>query len=125
MKSAGGGVGSTPALAHGRRRVWLSTTVILLASVIGAPLWHTIRAPDPGFVEYRMPVKTDIPTALAVAPDGAIWFTLEFSDAIGVFRHGRIERLSKGTQNLEPLGLARSEERRVGKECRSRWSPYH
>ena len=29
-----------------------------------------------------------------------------------------------------PLGLdvlesARSEERRVGKECRSRWSPYH
>src|SRR2546425_12325252 len=28
---------------------------------------------------------------------------------------------------LEELGLpgARSEERRVGKECRSRWSPYH
>ena len=23
------------------------------------------------------------------------------------------------------FGLARSEERRVGKECRSRWSPYH
>src|SRR3712207_7731793 len=23
------------------------------------------------------------------------------------------------------LGLPRSEERRVGKECRSRWSPYH
>src|SRR5260370_29247628 len=24
-----------------------------------------------------------------------------------------------------PLPLQRSEERRVGKECRSRWSPYH
>src|SRR2546430_17588258 len=24
-----------------------------------------------------------------------------------------------------PSGTARSEERRVGKECRSRWSPYH
>ena len=24
-----------------------------------------------------------------------------------------------------PLHLFRSEERRVGKECRSRWSPYH
>src|SRR5437667_5291392 len=24
-----------------------------------------------------------------------------------------------------PGGRARSEERRVGKECRSRWSPYH
>src|SRR3712207_9575058 len=23
------------------------------------------------------------------------------------------------------IGLSRSEERRVGKECRSRWSPYH
>ena len=25
----------------------------------------------------------------------------------------------------QPVLLARSEERRVGKECRSRWSPYH
>ena len=24
-----------------------------------------------------------------------------------------------------PMQCARSEERRVGKECRSRWSPYH
>src|SRR3989449_2126320 len=30
---------------------------------------------------------------------------------------------SEGT--LCPKGAARSEERRVGKECRSRWSPYH
>ena len=28
-------------------------------------------------------------------------------------------------KNLEKLSLTRSEERRVGKECRSRWSPYH
>jgi virginiamycin B lyase len=53
-----------------------------------------------------MLVKTDIPTALAVAPDGAVWFTIEFSDAIAVFRNGKIERFPKGTQNLEPLGLA-------------------
>ena len=26
---------------------------------------------------------------------------------------------------LNGRGLPRSEERRVGKECRSRWSPYH
>ena len=25
----------------------------------------------------------------------------------------------------QDYGVARSEERRVGKECRSRWSPYH
>ena len=27
--------------------------------------------------------------------------------------------------NIFELLFARSEERRVGKECRSRWSPYH
>ena len=30
------------------------------------------------------------------------------------------------TENtLMEMGIMRSEERRVGKECRSRWSPYH
>src|SRR2546426_7180693 len=29
------------------------------------------------------------------------------------------------TQTLQMLEAFRSEERRVGKECRSRWSPYH
>ena len=28
-------------------------------------------------------------------------------------------------EHLEAEGASRSEERRVGKECRSRWSPYH
>src|SRR5215203_4926647 len=34
---------------------------------------------------------------------------------------------SSGIESAEAQGLlfARSEERRVGKECRSRWSPYH
>ena len=30
-----------------------------------------------------------------------------------------------GNLNLGIPGIMRSEERRVGKECRSRWSPYH
>ena len=29
------------------------------------------------------------------------------------------------TDFKDPKNLIRSEERRVGKECRSRWSPYH
>src|SRR3712207_9162490 len=32
---------------------------------------------------------------------------------------------SKGAMDIDGLGEKRSEERRVGKECRSRWSPYH
>ena len=34
------------------------------------------------------------------------------------------KNLRKNTKDLISLYL-RSEERRVGKECRSRWSPYH
>src|SRR3989440_7156666 len=30
-----------------------------------------------------------------------------------------------GYESSQWYGLLRSEERRVGKECRSRWSPYH
>ena len=38
------------------------------------------------------------------------------------------ERLSSGGRTADSRiywAKARSEERRVGKECRSRWSPYH
>ena len=31
----------------------------------------------------------------------------------------------KHTARMLSAGRSRSEERRVGKECRSRWSPYH
>ena len=33
--------------------------------------------------------------------------------------------LAQQRQALEEMHSPRSEERRVGKECRSRWSPYH
>ena len=32
---------------------------------------------------------------------------------------------SKSSNKWDWTSLMRSEERRVGKECRSRWSPYH
>src|SRR2546425_4080177 len=47
-----------------------------------------------------------------------------------VLAHTRLRRYVGGFPQREgsvrPLAFAaRSEERRVGKECRSRWSPYH
>ena len=42
--------------------------------------------------------------------------------------HDRSQKYSAefiGNAYLESVALCRSEERRVGKECRSRWSPYH
>src|SRR5256885_6612486 len=40
-----------------------------------------------------------------------------------VVKHG--ENGSLRIAELDPAREMRSEERRVGKECRSRWSPYH
>ena len=36
-----------------------------------------------------------------------------------------LEKIGTDTRVQSALGVSRSEERRVGKECRSRWSPYH
>ena len=43
-----------------------------------------------------------------------------------VLKDGFVEKINKDVNDI--CGIAycvRSEERRVGKECRSRWSPYH
>ena len=37
----------------------------------------------------------------------------------------RSDELARRRQELPWVRIERSEERRVGKECRSRWSPYH
>ena len=51
-------------------------------------------------------------TALTIAIIGAVNWGL-----IGLFRFDLVAFLFGD--------MSRSEERRVGKECRSRWSPYH
>src|SRR3989475_10232077 len=48
--------------------------------------------------------------------------------AVAIYRDNskRVQPLSSGTsKGAKAANGARSEERRVGKECRSRWSPYH
>ena len=37
----------------------------------------------------------------------------------------QIKRERNANKDTRPSAKLRSEERRVGKECRSRWSPYH
>src|SRR3712207_9544953 len=43
--------------------------------------------------------------------------------AVGLRRFGAVEEAD--ALEPEPEEAVRSEERRVGNECRSRWSPYH
>src|SRR6516165_3218523 len=53
-----------------------------------------------------------------VCSSDLLWSDIAFSDVV------RVWRTQDSTIGLAP-GQSRSEERRVGKECRSRWSPYH
>ena len=39
--------------------------------------------------------------------------------------YGKGSIMKLGDESVENIEVIRSEERRVGKECRSRWSPYH
>ena len=41
------------------------------------------------------------------------------------YRKGEIDWLNYDPKLIYNIDANRSEERRVGKECRSRWSPYH
>src|SRR2546430_6905109 len=41
------------------------------------------------------------------------------------YSRGSLEFMTASLEHEEYAHLLRSEERRVGKECRSRWSPYH
>src|SRR2546430_14323517 len=54
---------------------------------------------------------------------------LMIGDSLSVAKFGDVIRdflvSTCGTRNVAVFASCRSEERRVGKECRSRWSPYH
>ena len=50
-------------------------------------------------------------------------FIINFPDSVDNAKAN--EGWAKLQQIVEDYKKARSEERRVGKECRSRWSPYH
>ena len=80
--------------------------------------------------------QTDIANSLfagELALDGSIRPTSGAISIIEIARNAHIKTIYLPTKNAEQAALVaditiiaeRSEERRVGKECRSRWSPYH
>ena len=61
-------------------------------------------------IEQEQALKTRLGQAISIVPGKSeSWLMLGFEP----------------NYNLYFRGSNRSEERRVGKECRSRWSPYH
>src|SRR3712207_8161437 len=86
-----------------------------------------------GFKTFARPVRMLLEGGVTaiVGPNGsgksnitdAVLFALG-EQSPGVLRAGAMsELIFSGSETLSAAG--RSEERRVGKECRSRWSPYH
>src|SRR5258708_15239206 len=63
--------------------------------------------------EYRLPVKADGKPVLTVIPP------------YPAFPPEMVYTKTPHTDEPAVILRERSEERRVGKECRSRWSPYH
>src|SRR5471032_1314161 len=76
-------------------------------------LYNTSRGPAKGGIRFDLNVTLDEVTALAA------WMTWKCA-VVNIPFGG-----AKGGVICDPLKMSRSEERRVGKECRSRWSPYH
>src|SRR5205807_8457293 len=81
---------------------------------------HTIR-------QTRRAAELGADAAIVITPH---YFTKGFSQPAAQIRH----YLAVADASPVPIliynfplntGINRSEERRVGKECRSRWSPYH
>src|SRR5256886_2917451 len=77
----------------------------------------------------------DAKAQLLSIKDGSLLISTKFAEALGRTSEASsvVGKISIGT-SMQPVEIAtvvngtlqsRSEERRVGKECRSRWSPYH
>src|SRR2546429_7177255 len=107
------------ALRFGQREVTALNALVCIIAV-----WHTIAGRGPF---ASVPLGASLLLLLAFL--GTVVSTgLVFNTVVG--ERGRaFEALAQALKTLNEEAirdpLTRSEERRVGKECRSRWSPYH
>src|SRR5256886_8993084 len=79
-----------------------------------------------GVQTCALPISTfDSGDTTTLNGDGTFARTVSFADPNGAPWTGTVDYGDgTGPQTLS-IDPTRSEERRVGKECRSRWSPYH
>src|SRR5258707_9918533 len=114
-----------------------ATIAILLSMVFGTPALaatfvYVSNADDGEIGTYTMQpdgslkpgqgVKAEkIVMPMAVSPDKRFLIAAVRSKPYQAYSY----IIDPGWGDLKLVGKGRSEERRVGKECRSRWSPYH
>jgi len=116
---AGNSLGGLMALEAARRGLARSAVAISPAG-----LWRTHEAPHVryvfGLLRYMV---TKFPKLVAMTMRPALLRELALAVPISV--GSRRMPVRDALRTCDDLAIARSEERRVGKECRSRWSPYH
>src|SRR2546430_16110520 len=79
--------------------------------LLGSALWVSITLTKHGQTSWGGAIKLGVIV-------GALFFLMELNE-------WQFTRASYDTHDPYSGFVLRSEERRVGKECRSRWSPYH
>src|SRR3989441_13058004 len=101
-----------------------------LAVTVLAALLVVASAATPALAQYRIGMSAAItgPASSTYAPTYEAYkaYFKRVNDAGGI--NGQKVEIAYEDDRGEPqraAANARSEERRVGKECRSRWSPYH
>ncbi len=94
--------------ARSPMRKFVVIGIVVIVAIAAAWAWQLRGGPEAGgdFVEYPMTVASDIPITVAAAPDGTVWFTIGFADAVGMIRDGKLQRLPKSRKSVEPVGLA-------------------
>src|SRR5256885_15908884 len=74
--------------------------------------------------------RNDFAIRFRFTPRNVVDFATRPLWVLGIMRHGmpvleNVVGLAPEAKSPAEIASSRSEERRVGKECRSRWSPYH
>ena len=77
-----------------------------------------------GFITAFLQTRLSVPSILAGIVTNTGLYTINLM-AMGWRSNESLLGSDTVFTLLRSTGLGRSEERRVGKECRSRWSPYH
>src|SRR3712207_3358302 len=102
------------AIAQSGRRPRLGTALTGLAALLGSAF---VSFPAEAHVKWFAPYIVDASPQPISATLTNVWFWTGIGLVLAFFLATlAVERTVIGK---------RSEERRVGKECRSRWSPYH
>src|SRR2546429_8711389 len=86
------------------------------------PYTTLFRSPSPALREWLAKMAASGVRVTVITSEGLALADSQ-SDPHTMENHAERPEIREALANGD--GLSRSEERRVGKECRSRWSPYH